>query len=292
MKAITYTQYGSPDVLQFIEVEKPAPKDNEVLVKVHAAATNPYDWHMLRGEPFFARFVMGFPKPKNRILGADFAGTVEAVGSSVTQFKPGDAVFGEVGAGAFAELVCVAQDQVALKPANSSFEEAAAVPMVGYTAIQGLRDYGHLQAGQKVLINGASGGIGTFAVQYARSVGAEVTGVCSTRNVELVRSIGADHVVDYTQEDFSKTGQRYDLIFDTVSNRSAADYRRALTPQWALCGCRVYHRVANGDPGGAAGIMDVENREHKNRQHGVGEIQPGRFERDQRAFWKRAKSSR
>jgi len=228
MQAIVQTQYGSPDKLQLQEVEKPSPQANEVLVKIHAAAANPADWHMIRGKPFFIRFQAGFPKPKHPIPGFDFAGTIEAVGSGVTQFKPGDAVFGEVLNGAFADYVCATPDQIVLKPANVSFEQAAAAPMVGFTAIQGLRDSGHLQPGQKVLINGASGGIGTFAVQYAKSVGAEVTGVCSTRNLDLVRSIGADQVVDYTQDDFTRT--TYDLIFDTVGNRSAAHYKRALNP--------------------------------------------------------------
>ncbi|MBN1202814.1 MAG: NAD(P)-dependent alcohol dehydrogenase [Anaerolineae bacterium] len=230
MKAIVYTQYGSPDVLQLTEVEKPTPKADEVLIKVHAAAANPADWHLIRGKPFFVRFEAGFPKPKNTIPGLDIAGRVEAVGSGVTQFQPGDEVFGSLGAGGFAEYASVPENGIVLKPADCSFEEAASVPCVGFTALQGLRDYGHIQAGQKVLINGASGGVGTFAVQYARSVGAEVTGVCSTRNLDLVRSIGADHVVDYTQEDFTRTGQRYDLIFCAVGNRSASAYKRALNP--------------------------------------------------------------
>ncbi|HEX3052066.1 MAG TPA: NAD(P)-dependent alcohol dehydrogenase [Aggregatilineaceae bacterium] len=228
MQAIVQTQYGSPEVLHLQEVEKPSPQEHEVLVKIHAAAANPADWHMIRGKPFFIRFTAGFPKPKHPIPGFDFAGIIEAVGSGVTQFKPGDEVFGEVSNGAFADYVCATPDQIVLKPANVSFEQAAAAPMVGFTAIQGLRDTGRIQSGQKVLINGASGGIGTFAVQYAKSVGAQVTGVCSTRNLDLVRSIGADHVVDYTQDDFTKT--TYDLIFDTVGNRSAAHYKRALNP--------------------------------------------------------------
>lgn len=230
MQAIVQEKYGSPDVLQLKEVAKPTPKDNEVLVKIHATATNPFDWHMMRAAPFFVRFSMGLLKPKFSILGIDIAGTVEAVGQEITQFKPGDAVFGGIAPGGFAEYAVTTAANLALKPANVSFAEAAATPCVGYTAIQGMRDFGKLQAGQQVLINGASGGIGTFAVQYAKSVGAEVTGVCSTRNLDLVRSIGADHVVDYTQEDFTRTGQQYDLLFDTVANRSAADYRRALKP--------------------------------------------------------------
>jgi NADPH:quinone reductase-like Zn-dependent oxidoreductase len=231
MKAIIFTQYGSPDVLQFIEVEKPTPNENQVLVKVQAAAANPLDWHRLRADPFLVRLGDGFFKPKNPKLGADLAGIVEAVGRNVTEFKPGDEVFGEIGGGAFAEYACVHEKQLVLKPANLSFAEAASVPVVGFTALQGLRHAGQIQAGQKVLINGASGGIGTFAVQLAKAYGAEVTGVCSSRNLELVRSLGADHVVDYTQEDFTRNGRQYDLLYDTVGNRSVADYKRALTPQ-------------------------------------------------------------
>jgi NADPH:quinone reductase-like Zn-dependent oxidoreductase len=230
MKAIIYTKYGSPDVLELKEVEKPTPKDNEVLVKVHAASANPADWHLMRGKPFFVRFETGFPKPKNTILGLDIAGRVEAMGSSVTQFQSGDEVFGSTSGGGFAEYVSAPENAIVVKPANCSFEEAAAVPVVAFTALQGLRDKGQIQSGQKVLVNGASGGVGSFAVQIAKSFGAEVTGVCSTRNLDLVRSIGADHVIDYTQEDFTKTGQRYDLIFDAVGNRSAGAYRRALSP--------------------------------------------------------------
>ena len=232
MKAIVYEKYGPPDVLQLKEVEKPTPKDDEVLIKVHAASANPADWHLMRGAPFLARFEMGFPKPKKR-LGVDVAGRVKAVGSNVTQFQPGDEVFGDkfaCGWSGFAEYVAVAENRIALKPANLTFEEAAAVPLAAFTALQGLRDKGQIQSGQKVLINGASGGVGTFAVQTAKSFGAEVTGVCSTRNVDMVRSIGADHVIDYTQEDFTKNGQTYDLIYCAVGNRSAADYKRALNP--------------------------------------------------------------
>lgn len=229
MKAIVYTHYGPPDVLQLKEVAKPTPKEDEVLVKVQAASANPADWHLIRGKPFFARFASGLPTPKKTIPGLDVAGRVEEVGSRVTQFRPGDEVFGNA-AGAFAEFAPARESNLALKPANLSFEQAAAVPVAAYTALQGLRDAGHIQAGQKVLVNGASGGVGTFAVQFAKYFGAEVTGVCSTRNLDLVRSIGADHVVDYTQEDFTKTGQRYDLIFDAVGNRSASAYKRALSP--------------------------------------------------------------
>jgi 2-desacetyl-2-hydroxyethyl bacteriochlorophyllide A dehydrogenase len=233
MKAIVYTEYGSPDVLQLQDIQKPTLKDNEVLVKVYAAAANPADWHMMRGAPFLARLDNGLRKPKNTRLGADVAGKVEAVGTGVTQFRPGDDVFGEVfagGMGSFAEYVAVHQDALALKPSNISFEQAAAVPLAAVTALQGLRK-GQIQSGQKVLVNGASGGVGTFAVQIAKSFGAEVTGVCSTRNLELVRSIGADHAIDYTREDFTRTGQQYDLIYDAVGNRSVADYRRGLKPQ-------------------------------------------------------------
>jgi len=231
MKAILFPKYGSPDVLQLAEVEKPAPNENQVLIKVIAAAANPLDWHGMRGEPFLARMGEGLLKPKNPKLGADIAGRVEAVGKNVTEFKPGDEVFGAVGVGGFAEYVCTREKNLALKPANVSFEQAAAAPVVGYTAVQGFRHAGGIRAGQKVLVNGAAGGIGTFAVQFAKSCGAEVTGVCSTRNLELVRSIGADHVVDYTREDFTRNGQQYDLIYDSIGNRSVIDYRRALKPQ-------------------------------------------------------------
>lgn len=230
MKAVVYTEYGSPDVLQLREVEKPTPQDNEVLIRVHAAAANPLDWHLMRGAPFVARLENGLRRPKNTTLGADIAGIVEAVGKNVTQFQPGDQVFAEVGTGGFAEYRCAREESVALKPANLSFESAAAVPVAAFTALQGLRDKGQIRPGQKVLINGASGGVGTFAVQIAKSYGTEVTGVCSTRNLEMVSSIGADHVVDYTQEDFTANGQQYDLIFDAVGNRSVADYQRALRP--------------------------------------------------------------
>ncbi len=234
MKAIVYTQYGSPDVLHFTEVEKPTPKDNQVLVKVHAASANPADWHTMRGAPFIARLVNGLFKPKNPRLGADLAGRVEAVGKDVTQFKAGDEVFGELSLsemGSFAEYICASEDTFALKPANMTFEQAAAVPLAAFTALQGLRDKGQIQSGEKVLVNGASGGVGTFAVQIAKSYGAEVTGVCSTGNLDMVRSIGADHVIDYTREDFTHNGQQYDLIYCAVGNRSITDYKRALKPQ-------------------------------------------------------------
>ena len=230
MKAILFTRYGSPDVLQLTVVEKPVPNENQVLIKVMAASANPLDWHRMRGEPFLARMGEGLRKPQDPRLGADVAGQVESVGKNVTEFKPGDEVFGAVGAGSFAEYVCTREKNLALKPVNVSFEAAAAAPVVGYTALQGLRDHGQIRAGQKVLVNGAAGGIGTFAVQLAKSYGTEVTGVCSTRNLEMVCSIGADHVVDYTREDFTRTGQQYDLIYDTIGNRSVFDYRRALAP--------------------------------------------------------------
>ena len=229
MKAIVIEKYGSPDVLQFKEVERPTPNDNQVLVRVQAASANPLDWHLMRGEPFIARLMgTGLLKPKSSKVGADVAGRVEAVGKDVTQFKPGDEVFGTCN-GSFAEYACAREDRLALKPANVSFEEAAAIPVAATTALQGLRNKGRIQPGQKLLVNGASGGVGTFAVQIAKSYGTEVTGVCSTRNLDLVRKIGADHVVDYTQEDFTKNEQqRYDLIFDAVGNRSVSDYKRAL----------------------------------------------------------------
>jgi len=233
MKAIVYTEYGSPDVLHLKEVVKPTPKDNEVLVKVHAVSANAADVHLLRADPFLIRLSSGLLKPKNTILGSDVAGRVEAVGGNVKQFKPGDEVFGDIsgcGWGGFAEYVCAREDALVLKPANSSFEEAAAVPMAAVTALQGLRNKGQIQPGQKVLINGASGGVGMFAVQIAKAFGAEVTAVCSTRNLDIVRSIGADNVIDYTREDFTQNGQHYDLILAANGYRSISDYRRALSP--------------------------------------------------------------
>jgi NADPH:quinone reductase-like Zn-dependent oxidoreductase len=233
MQAIVYTKYGSPEVLHLKEVEKPTPKDDEVLVKVHAVSTSPADWHFMRGKPYPARIESGFPNPKNPILGIDIAGRVEAVGSKITDFKPGDEVFGDTfasGLGGFAEYVRAPQETLVPKPANLSFEEASTVSVSAITALQGLRNSGKIQAGDKVLINGASGGVGTFAVQIAKSFGAEVTGVTSTRNLDMVRSIGADHVIDYTQEDFTQSGQTYDLILDTVGNISVAGIERALKP--------------------------------------------------------------
>ena len=234
IKAIMHRCYGSPDVLTFEDIVKPMPTDDEMLIKVRAAAVNPVDWHTLRGSPYIMRLDAGFGAPKHPRLGVDFAGVVEAVGKNVTQYKPGDAIFGGK-TGAFAEYVVVRKDGAfALKPSNVSFEQAAAVPVAAITALQALRDKGRVQPGQKVLINGASGGVGTFAVQIARSFGAEVTGVCSTRNMDLVRSLGADHVIDYTNTDFTGEGQRYDLILDNVGNHSIPEYRRAMTPNGIL----------------------------------------------------------
>jgi len=230
MKAIVQNAYGSPDVLKLKEVTKPVVKENEVMVSVIAAGLNAGDIFSMRGSPWLARFSVGFPKPKDYILGWDMAGSVQAVGKTVTQFKPGDEVFATCGS-TLAEYVCVAEDKLAMKPTNLTFEQASAVPSAAITALQGLRDAGKLRTGQKVLINGASGGVGTFAVQIAKAFGAEVTGVCSTKNVEMVLSIGADHVIDYTKEDFTKSGQSYDLILDNVANHSFSDLRRALTPQ-------------------------------------------------------------
>jgi NADPH:quinone reductase-like Zn-dependent oxidoreductase len=216
-------------------VAKPVTKKNEVLVKVFAASVNPADWHMIRGEPKFARLTFGLSKPKNIIPGIDIAGKVEAVGKNVKEFRPGDEVFGDCGwGGAFAEFVCVPENRLVPKPANISFEEAATIFVAGITALQGLRDKGKVQTGQKVLINGASGGVGTFAVQLAKYFSAEVTGVCSTRNLDLVSSIGADKVIDYTKEDFTSTAQKFDLIIDNVANRSVSDLKRALSPN-GLC---------------------------------------------------------
>jgi len=231
MKAIVYCDYGLAN-LKLEDIEKPVPNDDQILVKVRAASVNPYDWHFIEGTPKIIRLMgVGLRKPKDTRVGVDFAGTVEAVGKNVTQFKPGDDVFGGKG-GAFAEYVCRrAEGAVALKPANITFEQAASVNIAGITALQGLRDKGKVQPGQKILINGASGGVGTFAVQIAKSYGAEVTGVCSTRNLDLVRSLGADHVIDYTKEDFAKSEQRYDVILDNVPNHSLSECRRILTPK-------------------------------------------------------------
>src|SRR5216117_3569441 len=230
MKAIVYCDYGVAN-LKLEDVEKPVPNDDQILVKVHAVSINPYDWHFIEGTPKFMRAMIGgLRKPKDTRLGVDFAGTIETVGKSVTQYKPGDEVFGG-STGAFAQYLCRrAIGSVAPKPAGLTFEQAASINIAGITALQGVRDKGKVQPGQKVLINGASGGVGTFAVQIAKSFGGEVTGVCSTRNLEMVRSLGADHVIDYTKEDFTKTDQRYDLIFDLVGNHSFSERRRILNP--------------------------------------------------------------
>jgi len=231
MKAMVYCDYGLANV-KYTEIKKPVPTDDQMLVRVKAASLNPYDWHFIEGTPFIMRGLgVGLRKPKDIRLGVDYAGTVELVGKNVTQFKAGDDVFGGK-TGAFAEYICVRLDRgIARKPANLSQEEAASVNIAGITALQGLRDKGKLQAGQKVLINGASGGVGTFAVQIAKTMGAEVTGVCSGRNVEMVKSLGADHVIDYTKEDFTKSGQRFDLILDNVPNHTLSECRSILTPQ-------------------------------------------------------------
>lgn len=235
MKAVRYYCYGSADVLHYGDIEKPLPGDNQVLVKVHAAAVNPLDWHFMRGTPYFMRLMSGLGKPTDTGLGADFAGTVEAVGSKVTTFKPGDKVFGGGGSGAYAEYNLVREEGAqVLQPAGISFEQGASVGVAGLTALQALRDKGQLAPGQKVLINGASGGVGTFAVQIAKAMGAEVTGVCSTRNVEMVRSIGADHVIDYKTSDYTMGDERYDLIIDMISNHSLRKNRRVLTPNGRL----------------------------------------------------------
>jgi NADPH:quinone reductase-like Zn-dependent oxidoreductase len=229
LKAILYDMYGPPTVLQLRDTEKPIPNENEVLVSVEAASASAFDWHVMRGAPILARLSHGFRRPKDSRMGVDFAGRIEQVGKSVTRFHPGDEVYGER-RGSFAEYLTVPADALELKPKNLSFDSAATVPISGITALQALRDMGHIRPGQTVLINGASGGVGTFAVQIAKSFGADVTGVCSTQNVELVRSIGADHVIDYTKVDFTNDGKRYDLIIDAVGNRRIREYRRALNP--------------------------------------------------------------
>jgi NADPH:quinone reductase-like Zn-dependent oxidoreductase len=236
MKAIICPKYGSPDVLQFREVMKPVPQEDEVLIQIHAASLNSRDLRMLRANPFFMRLMPGgLFRPKNKILGADLAGRVEAIGSNVKQSQPGDEVFGYLpsatGRGTFAEYVCSKENLMALKPVNLTFKQAAAVPEAAMTALQGLRDNGNIQSGQKVLINGASGGVGTYAVQIAKAFGAEVTAVCSTRNLEMARALGADHVIDYKMEDFNRNGQQYDLILAVNGNHPISDYLRALNPE-------------------------------------------------------------
>ena len=242
MKAIVYTKYGPPEVLQLQEVEKPAPGDNQVLIRVRASSVNQGDAYVIRGEPKLFRPSYGFPGPKYQIPGGDVAGVVEAAGKDVTRFQPGEAVYGDIGAsgfGAWAEYVAAPEQALVSKPANTTFEGAAAVAQYALVALQGLRDKGGIQAGQKVLINGASGGIGTFAVQIAKSFGAEVTGVCSTRNLDLVRSIGASEVIDYTQEDFAQGGEQYDLIFDIAGKRPVSDYAGALRPEGTFVSCAI-----------------------------------------------------
>ena len=234
MKAIVYHEYGSPDVLELQDVDKPVVEDDEVLVRVRAASANPADWHFMRGVPYVMRPQSGLRKPKNGFLGRDIAGEVEAVGNDVTGFRPGDEVFANVESGGFAEYASVAEGLLVATPVNLTFEQAAAVPLAALTALQGLRDAGHVQPEQKVLIIGASGGVGTFAVQITKSLGADVTGVCSTRNMELVRSLGADHVIDYTQADFTQSGQKYDLVFQLAGTSSPSDLRRSLTSEGTL----------------------------------------------------------
>jgi NADPH:quinone reductase-like Zn-dependent oxidoreductase len=272
MKAIVSRCYGAPDVLKLEDVEKPTPADDQVLVKVHAAAVNPLDWHYMHGTPYIMRMDSGIGAPKNPRLGVDYAGTVEAVGKNVTRFHPGDEVFGGRN-GAFAEYVTVREDRnIVPKPANVTFEQAASVPIAAITALQALRDKGKIQAGQKVLINGASGGVGTFAVQLAKSFGAEVTGVCSTKNLDMVRKIGADHVVDYTKEDVTQGAQHYDLIVDTVGTHSLLDYKHVMNPKgiyvmvggsndkWmvGLLGTLVYAKILSSVAGQQFGMMLAE----------------------------------
>lgn len=259
MKAIVFSAYGPPDVLHLAEVEKPAPNDNEVLVKVQAASVNDWDWAIIQGIPFANRMETGLFKPKKQMLGTDVAGIVEATGKNVTRFKPGDAVFGDIcksgwkdlptyTGGAYAEYVCTGENTLLPKPANLSFAQAAALPQVGGLVVQGLRRCGGVHSGQRVLINGASGGVGTLAVQIARSMGAEVTGVCSTGKMEMVRSLGADHIIDYTDEDFTRNGKHYDYILDSKGFHSIFDYRRALAPK----GC---YAMLGGSNASAAQIM-------------------------------------
>jgi len=233
MKAIVYTKYGTPDVLELKEVDKPIPKDDEVLIKVHAVSINDWDWGLLQGTPFMNRLISGLLKPKIQILGSDIAGQIEAVGKNVERFQPSDEVFGDLsggGWGGFAEYVCARENALELKPAGMTFDEAAAIPQAAMLAVQGLRDKGRIQSGQRLLINGAGGGVGTFAVQIAKLYGVEVTGVDSSGKFGIMRSMGFDQVIDYTQEDFTKNGQCYDLILDVKTNRSIFDYVRALSP--------------------------------------------------------------
>lgn len=240
MKAIVYREYGGPEVLRYEEVEKPVPTDDEVLIKVHTASVNPIDWRLMSGKPAPLRLAMGLRKPKSGRPGVDMAGEVEAVGKNVTQFKAGDAVFGSC-SGAFAEYACATESKIAMKPESVTFEDAASVNVAGLTALQGLRDKGKVHAGSKVLINGASGGVGTFAVQLGKHLGAHVTGVCSGRNVDMVRSLGADEVIDYTRDDFTKGDQRYDVILDCVANHSFSEYKRVLSAEGRSVGVGAPH---------------------------------------------------
>lgn len=249
MQAVTSRTYGGPEVMKFEQIARPVPNAEQVLIKIAATSVNPYDWHFLRGKPFFIRLAAsGLMKPKNAVLGADVSGTVEAVGANVTLFKVGDEVFGDVGAGTFAQYTVADPSKLALKPVKVSHIEAGVVGIAGLTALQALRDWAEVKAGQKVLINGASGGVGTYAVQIAKAYGAEVTGVCSTPNVALVRSLGADHVIDYKKEDFTDNGQTYDVIIDLAANRSIADTKRAMAPmsRWVLVGFNLKNMLMGG----------------------------------------------
>ena len=245
MKAIVYTKYGSPDILELKEMEKPTPKDDEVLIQISAASVNPLDWHIMRGSPFILRVMTGLFKPRITRLGRDVAGKIESVGRNVTLFKKGDEVFGSC-TGAFAEYVCVSELKLVLKPDNITFEQAATLNIAALTALQSLRDKGHIKPGQKVLINGASGGVGTFAVQFAKVFNTEVTGVCSTNNIEMVRSIGADHILDYTKEDVTKTGKHYDIFLDCYANRSLLACKRILNSEgiYIAVGGPVYSLIS------------------------------------------------
>jgi NADPH:quinone reductase-like Zn-dependent oxidoreductase len=256
MRAVVYRKYGPPAVVRVEEVDKPTAEADEVLVKVHASSVNPYDLHFVTGWPFLMRLQLGLRKPKQPIPGADMAGEVEVAGPNVGHLKPGDEVYGDVPR-AYGEYVCAATDRVVIKPDNLTFEQAAAVPLAGITALQGLRDKGQLSSGQRVLINGASGGVGTFAVQIAKAFGAEVTAVCSARNVELVESLGADHVVDYSKEDFAASGRRYDLVLDNVGNRSLKDCRGVLVPggRYVAAGAPKGHRIGRGPLAFALKVM-------------------------------------
>jgi NADPH:quinone reductase-like Zn-dependent oxidoreductase len=250
MKAIVHDDYGPPDGLELRELDRPTVDGHGVLVRVRAASVNPVDWHLMRGEPYLVRLTDGFRRPKRPVPGVDLAGHVEVVGENVKNFQPGDEVLGTRG-GSFAEYVAVPEDNLVAKPAGLAFEQAAAIPVAGCTALEALRDRGRLQLGQRVLINGAAGGVGTFAVQLAKAFGGQVTGVCSTRNVEMVRSIGADHVVDYTVEDFTRSGQRYDLMLHVAGNRSLSDLRRAITPKGTL----VLVGAGTGRQEGGGGLL-------------------------------------